>query len=69
MADEFPERYLGDGVYATFDGWQVWIYASNGVRETERIALEPAVLAALLKYHNDCIDICAANDERERASE
>ena len=42
--------YLGDGVYADFDGYQVWIWTSNGIRESERIALEPSVIRNLLDY-------------------
>ncbi len=40
-------EYLGDGVYADFDGFQVWIWTSDGLAPSERIALEPAVLKAL----------------------
>lgn len=38
--------YLGDGVYAGHDGYQVWVYTQEG----NRIALEPPVLEALLAY-------------------
>lgn len=41
--------YLGDGVYASFDGYQVWLRTprESGWHE---IALEPPVLAALEEY-------------------
>lgn len=42
--------YLGDGVYARFDGYQTWIFTSNGVTISEPIALEPEVLKALNDY-------------------
>lgn len=45
--------YLGDGVYAYFDGYQVLIYKSNGVDRSEEIALEPEVLAALIDYDKE----------------
>jgi hypothetical protein len=44
-------EYLADGVYATFDGYQVWLH-------TERypvwvsIALEPETFDALLAYRD-----------------
>lgn len=38
--------YLGDGVYAEFDGYQVWLSTLEG----HRIALEPAVYIALGRY-------------------
>ena len=43
-------KYLGDSVYAHFDGYQVWLYTDNGYgpnTPSEGIALEPAVLDAL----------------------
>ena len=48
------ETYLGDGVYASFDGFQVWVWTSNGLRESERIALEPGVLEALNRFNTRC---------------
>jgi hypothetical protein len=41
-----PQEYLGDGVYASFDGYQVWLATQEG----HRIALEPPVLHALDRY-------------------
>ena len=42
--------YLGDGVYASFDGFQMWLETSNGIEITNSIALEPFVWQALLEY-------------------
>jgi hypothetical protein len=41
-------EYLGDGVYASFDGYQIWLAANH--HENRVIALDPHVLEALLKY-------------------
>lgn len=38
--------YLGDGVYASFDGYQIWLEVGEGIR----IALEPGVFSSLLEY-------------------
>lgn len=38
--------YLGDGVYVGHDGYQIWL----GTQYGNRIALEPSVMAALLRY-------------------
>jgi hypothetical protein len=46
------ERYLGDGVYASFDGYQIWL-DTRGESPVSRIALEPAVYWALIKYVGD----------------
>lgn len=41
--------YLGDGLYAEFDGWQFRLYADRyGV--VHEVFLEPAVLRAFLEY-------------------
>ena len=36
--------YLGDAVYAWFDGYYVWLVTNNGIRDYNVIALEPPVL-------------------------
>lgn len=41
--------YLGDAVYASFDGYLVWLHL-NDHRTEPLIALEPAVFNALLDY-------------------
>lgn len=43
------ERYLGDGVYASFDGYMITLDL-RGQDSTTRIALEPEVLAALNEF-------------------
>ena len=45
--------YLGDGLYAQFDGFQIELYASNGVMKTNKVYLEPSVLNAFLRYVED----------------
>jgi len=42
--------YLGDGLYASFDGNQICLFASNGITVTNRVYLEPEVYAALVSY-------------------
>lgn len=44
------KKYLGDGVYVDFDGWNLVLTAENGVTATDRIVLEPEVIDALSKY-------------------
>lgn len=38
------KMYLGDAVYASFDGYHIWLKTSNGYQTTNAIALEPGVL-------------------------
>lgn len=44
------KAYLGDGLYVEYDGWQIKLYASDGVEATNTVYLEPAVLTAFEKY-------------------
>ena len=46
--------YLGDSVYAEHDGYHLILMTNNGLpgHPRNRIALEPAVYAALLIYAN-----------------
>lgn len=55
LNDGFKD-YLGDGVYAHFDGGQIWLTTLEGMW----IALEPEVLAALDRYKADLIRELAA---------
>jgi hypothetical protein len=41
--------YLGDGLYASHDGIHFWL-AANHPQSDKRVALEPAVLEAFLRY-------------------
>lgn len=41
--------YIGDGVYARFDGYQVWFAVDNHLNEV--VALEPRVIEALNKFY------------------
>jgi len=46
--------YLGDGVYAVYDGFGIWLYANDHRAEfaTDKIYLEPSVLGALESFKN-----------------
>jgi len=45
------ETYLGDAVFASFDGYQIWLRTGDG--NNNRIALEPGVYAALVRYRDE----------------
>lgn len=48
MSEEHS-RYLGDGVYASYDGYHIWLRTDRYGTE-HKIALEPHVLYALSEY-------------------
>ena len=45
-----PSTYLGDGLYASFDGYQIRLYATDGIRTTNEVFLEDETLAAFEKF-------------------
>lgn len=49
--------YLGDGVYASFDGYHIWLQTGSHREEeaTNRIALEPDVFESLLRYRQHLV--------------
>ena len=47
--DKLPDDYLGDGVYASHDGYHI-ILDLRGQDSTTRIGLEPKVIQALFRY-------------------
>ena len=44
------KKYLGDGVYAEFDGFAINLTTEDGVSTTNRIVLEPQVIGALESF-------------------
>jgi hypothetical protein len=52
--DEREPEYLGDGVYATFDGYHVWLTTGSHERAdaSNAIALDPGVFNSLVRYRN-----------------
>lgn len=62
MSDQSEEparprpEYLGDGVYARFDGYQIWLAAND--HRNDVIAIEPAVLSALIQYAKHINRVC-----------
>ena len=59
---EYAEIYLGDSVYAEFDGFQLVLMTKNGLPNdpSNIIYLEPAVLAALWHFaaNNGLLERC-----------
>ncbi len=47
---EIPSVYLGDGAYASFDGYSIHVYTTDGMIATNEVVMEPEVVAAFLNY-------------------
>lgn len=50
IEDGMEKTYLGDGVYAAYDGYHIGLTTENGISVTNEIMLEPLVVDALLAY-------------------
>lgn len=50
MTEQGNKQYLGDGVYASFDGYQICLTTDYGVGAVDIIYLEPSVWSALQRY-------------------
>lgn len=53
--------YLGDAVYASFDGYHIWLTTGNN----QRIALEPPVFRALISYEQQLMEQLRAAPDTE----
>ena len=52
MSDESKDKcYLGDGLYATFDGWQIILRTPRNNGE-HWVALDPEVFTTLVHFAN-----------------
>lgn len=60
---EDKQAYIGDGVYTSFDGYQIWLHVGAHTNPPV-VALEPAVLIELIKYaHELGFKLPALNDK------
>jgi len=49
MADD-NKQYLGDSVYADYDGYQIRLYLDNGLGVDTEIFMEPDVMHSFIAY-------------------
>ena len=42
--------YLGDGLYAEYDGYSIWLKANHHKHPTDKVCLEPAVLVSFIRF-------------------
>ena len=64
QGEKRPASYLGDGVYAIFDGYGIWLHANDHENPTDRVYPEPNVTQALTRFEKDSkseevIKLCA----------
>ena len=53
-----PEKtFLGDGVYAEYNGFQIRLTSENGIEVLDTIYLEDTVAIALINYIKECFGL------------
>ena len=45
--------YLGDGLYAVFDGFGIWLLVNSYEDPTDKVYLEPDVFQALVNFEKE----------------
>lgn len=55
--------YLGDGVYALFDGYAIWLRANDPDDPTGQICIEPSVLRSLNRFNTYCETLMKDNKQ------
>ncbi len=50
MPERMPKEYLGDAVYMADDGYHMVLTTSDGIRDTNRICIEPMLFPQLERY-------------------
>lgn len=63
MTRRANETYIGDGLYASFDGFSFWLRAPRGDGDHE-VALEPDVLAGFQRFVRETSAATDADDQR-----
>jgi hypothetical protein len=61
------ETYLGDGLYASFDGWQFCLRAPRG-QSDHVVYLDPIVFASFNQYARAMLDRALAESEAAAAA-
>lgn len=59
------KTYLGDSVYAEYDGYFLTLTTENGLGATNTIIFEPEVMSALDGYLSEIKEQIARNQEAE----
>lgn len=63
MLRQVSKQYIGDGVYAEDDGWDIILTTEDGITVHNTIVLEPSVVESLERY------IAAVRESRKRDTE
>ena len=45
-----PSSYIGDNVYAVYDGNGIWLHTASPYNPCQKVYLEPEVLRALVRF-------------------
>jgi len=65
MIDGVPHSYIGDGVYAIFDGYGIWLRTGDHREQlcSNQIYLEPSVYKELIDFKRHIEEVFKINQE------
>ena len=61
-------EYLGDGLYASFDGYQIKLMANSATMPTDVVYLDPHTLAAFQKFIARFVTRQSEKEENEESN-
>jgi hypothetical protein len=64
MNPPLDAQYIGDGAYAWFDGYQVWVATQREPGHWCCVALEPSVFNALIGFGKSVYTAAKTEEER-----
>lgn len=57
MSSLVAEAYLGDGAYVEYRGWDICIYVSNGISQTDKVYLDGVGVERLISFLRDVVGV------------
>lgn len=57
MSNEESVRYLGDGLYGAFDGFQIELRANDPYDPTDRVYIDPGVAVNVINFIKDNLGV------------
>ena len=62
---QHDKEYLGDGVYLSHDGFQIWLTSEDGISVLNEIAIEPHLIDRLVAYRDGLIKKYSNKEQAE----
>ena len=61
MPDGRPVEHVGDGVYAIYDSFGIWLHANHHLQPTDRVYLENGIIERIIRFQKLCEEMPDVN--------